>query len=117
MRLEYFSGADDLAEEATAAGLPELTGTAEEIAQAEYIRAELLDSAGEFLRKSWEQTNGLDDAAAKEHNLQVLHILGQILVQVRLEPSAAWWIAHRCDDGYLFLRRVYQERNPQNPLL
>ena len=56
MRLEYFSGADDLAEEATAAGLPELTGTAEEIAQAEYIRAELLDSAGEFLRKSWELT-------------------------------------------------------------
>ena len=108
---------NDLTKLAAAAGLPELSGTAEEIAQAECIREELLDSAGMFLRESWEQTNGLDDAAIKEHNLQALHILGQVLVQVRLEPSAAWWIAHRCDDGYLFLRRVYQERNPQNPLL
>ena len=113
MRLEYFSGADDLAEEATAAGLPELTGTAEEIAQAEYIRAELLDSAGEFLRKSWEQTNGLEDTAAKEHNLQALHNLGQILVQVRLEPRAAWWIGHRCGDGACLLRRVYREQRPK----
>ena len=113
MRLEYFSGADDLAEEATAAGLPELTGTAEEIAQAEYIRAELLDSAGEFLRESWEQTNGLDDTAIKERNLQVLHILGQILVQARLEPSAAWGIGHRCGDGACFLRRVYREQRPK----
>ena len=113
MRLEYFSGADDLAEEATAAGLPELTGTAEEIAQAEYIRVELLDSAGEFLRESWEQTNGLDDAAIKEHNLQALHILGQVLVQVRLEPSAAWWIGHRCGDGACLLRRVYREQRPK----
>ena len=113
MRLEYISEANDLAEEATAAGLPELTGTAEEIAQAEYIRAELLDSAGEFLRKSWEQTNGLEDTAAKEHNLQALHILGQILVQVRLEPSAAWWIGHRCGDGACLLRRVYREQRPK----
>ena len=66
MRLEYISGADDLAKEAAAAGLPKLNGTAEEIAQAEYIRAELLDSAELFLRESWEQTNGLDDAAVKE---------------------------------------------------
>lgn len=113
MRLECFSGADDLAEEATA-GLPELTGTAEEVAQAEYIRSELLDSAGEFLRKGWEQTNGLEDVAVKEHNLQVLHILGQILVQVRLEPSAAWWIDHSCDDdGACLLRRIYRERHPE----
>ena len=113
MRLEYFSGADDLAEEATAAGLPELTGTAEEIAQAEYIRAGLLNSAGELLRESWEQTNGLEDTAAKEHNLQALHILGQILVQVRLEPSAAWWIGHICSDGACLLRRVYREQRPK----
>ena len=114
MRLEYFSGANDLAKDAAAAGLPELTGTAEEIAQAEYIRAELLDSAGEFLRKSWEQTNGLEDVAIKEHNLQVLHILGQILVQVRLESSAAWWINHSCDDdGACLLRRVYREQRPK----
>lgn len=98
---------------AAAAGLPELTGTAEEIAQAEYIRAELLDSAGEFLRESWEQTNGLDDTAIKERNLQVLHILGQILVQARLEPSAAWWIGHRCGDGACLLRRVYREQRPK----
>lgn len=57
MRLEYISEANDLAKDA-AAGLPELTGMAEEIAQAEYIRAELLDSAELFLRESWEQTNG-----------------------------------------------------------
>ena len=100
MRLEYFSGADDLTKEATAAGLPELNGTAEEIAQAEYIRVELLDS-------------GLEDTAAKEHNLQALHILGQILVQVRLEPSAAWWIGHRCGDGACLLRRVYREQRPK----
>lgn len=108
MRLEYIN---DLAKEATAAGLPELTGTKEEITQAEYIRAELLDSAGMFLRESWEQTNRLDDAAVKEHNLQVLHILGQILTQVRLEPSAVWWIDHSCGDGAYLLRRVYQEQH------
>lgn len=51
MRLEYISEANDLAKDAAAAGLPELSGTAGEIAQAEYIRAELLDSAGMFLRE------------------------------------------------------------------
>ena len=66
-----------------------------------------------FLRESWEQTNGLDDAAVKEHNLQALHILGQILVQVRLESSAAWWIDHSCGDGACLLRRVYREQHPK----
>lgn len=113
MRLEYIFEVNDLAKDAAAAGLPELTGTAEEIAQAEYIRAELLDSAELFLRESWEQTNGLDDAAVKEHNLQTLHILGQILVQVRLESSAAWWIDHSCGDGACLLRRVYREQRPK----
>lgn len=117
MRLEYFSGADDLAKEAAAAGLPELTGTAEEIAQAEYIRAELLDSAELFLRESWEQTNGLDDTAIKERNLQVLHILGQILVQVRLEPSAVWWIDHGKGDGPQMLRCIYRAQHPGAILL
>lgn len=110
MRLEYIN---NLTKEADAAGLPKLTGTAEEIAQAEYIRAELLDSAGMFLRESWEQTNGLEDTAAKEHNLKTLHILGQILVQVRLESSAAWWTDHSCGDGACLLRRVYRERHPE----
>ena len=117
MRLEYISEANDLAKDAAAAGLPELTGTAEEIAQAEYIRAELLDSAELFLRESWEQTNGLDDAAIKEHNLQVLHILGQILVQVRLEPSAVWWIDHRKGDGAQMLRCIYRAQYPGAILL
>ena len=69
------------------------------------------------MSNSWHQSNELDESPIKEHNLMVLHILGQLLVQIRLESSAAWWISHRCDDGYLFLRTVYQERNPQNPLL
>ena len=106
-----------LAQKATSAGLPHLCGTPEQIRYAEIIRAELLESAVAVMSNSWHQTNELDKSLLKEHNLRVLHILGQILVQVRLEPSAAWWIAHRCDDGYLFLRRVYQERNPRNPLL
>ena len=106
-----------LAQKATSAGLPQLCGTPEQTQCAEIIRAELLEDAEAVLSNSWHQTNELDKSLLKEHNLRVLHILGQILVQVRLEPSAAWWIAHRCDDGYLFLRRVYQERNPQNPLL
>ena len=112
MRLEYISGADDLAKEAAAAGLPKLNGTAEEIAQAEYIRAELLDSAELFLRESWEKANRLDDAAVKEHNLQVLHILGQMLVQVRLEPSAVWWIGHGKGDGAQMLRCIYRAQHP-----
>lgn len=70
-------------------------------------------SAELFLRESWEQTNGLDDAAIKEHNLQALHILGQIHVQVRLESSAAWWIDHSCGDGACLLRRVYREQHPK----
>lgn len=103
---------NDLTKLAAAAGLPELSGTAEEIAQAECIREELLDSAGMFLRESWEQTNGLDDAAIKEHNLQALHILGQVLVQVRLEPSAAWWIGHGKSDGAQMLRCIYRAQHP-----
>ena len=106
-----------LAQKAESAGLPHLCGTPEQTQCAEIIRAELLEDAEAVLSNSWHQTNELDKSLLKEHNLRVLHTLGQILVQVRLEPSAAWWIAHRCDDGYLFLRRVYQERNPQNPLL
>lgn len=117
MRLKYFSWAGDLAKEAAAAGLPELTGTAEEITQAEYIRAELLDSAELFLRESWEKTNRLDDAAVKEHNLQVLHILGQMLVQVRLEPSAVWWIGHGKGDGAQMLRCIYRAQHPGAILL
>ena len=55
----------------------------------------------------------LDDAAIKERNEKVLHALGQILVQVRLEPSAAWWIGHRRSDGAQLLRSVYQEHHPE----
>lgn len=106
-----------LAQKAASARLPHLCGTPEQILCAEFIRAELLESAAAVLSNSWYQTKELDDSPIKEHNLVVLHIFGQLLVQIRLESSAIWWIAHRCDDGYLFLRRVYQEYNPQNPLL
>lgn len=109
--------AAELAQKATSAGLPHLCGTPEQIRYAEIIRAELLESAVAVMSNSWHQSNELDESPIKEHNLMVLHILGQLLVQVRLEPSATWWIAHRCDDGYLFLRRVYHECNPQYPLL
>ena len=54
----------------------------------------------------------LDDAT-KEHNEEVLHELGQILVQIRLEPRAAWWINHRRSDGAQLLRSVYQEQHPE----
>ena len=106
-----------LAQKAESAGLPHLCGTPEQIRYAEIIRAELLESAVAVMSNSWHQSNELDESPIKEHNLMVLHILGQLLVQIRLESSAAWWISHRYDDGYLFLRTVYQERNPQNPLL
>ena len=106
-----------LAQKAASAGLPHLYGTPEQIRYAEIIRAELLESAEAVLSNSWHQSNEFDESPIKEHNLMVLHILGQLLVQIRLESSAAWWISHRYDDGYLFLRTVYQERNPQNPLL
>ncbi len=109
--------AAELAQKATSAGLPHLCGTPEQIRYAEIIRAELLESAVAVMSNSWHQSNELDESPIKEHNLMVLHILGQLLVQIRLESSAAWWISHRYDDGYLFLRTVYQERNPQNPLL
>ena len=106
-----------LAQKAASAGLPQLCGTPEQTRGAEIIRAELLEDAEAVMSNSWHQSNELDESPIKEHNLMVLHILGQLLVQVRLEPSATWWIAHRCDDGYLFLRRVYHECNPQYPLL
>lgn len=106
-----------LAQKAASAGLPHLCGTPEQIRYAEIIRAELLESAEAVLSNSWHQSNEFDESPIKEHNLMLLHILGQLLVQIRLESSAAWWISHRYDDGYLFLRTVYQERNPQNPLL
>ena len=58
-------------------------------------------------------TSMLEDAAVKVHNEKVLHILGQILVQIRLEPRAAWWIIHRRSDGAQMLRSVYQEQHPE----
>lgn len=58
-------------------------------------------------------TSMLEDAAVKVHNEKVLHVLGQILVQIRQEPRAAWWISHRRSDGAQMLRSVYQEQHPE----
>ena len=102
-----------LTQKAASAGLPHLCGTPEQTQCAEIIRAELLEDAEAVLSNSWHQTNELDKSLLKEHNLRVLHILGQILVQVRLEPSAAWWIDHSCGDGACLLRRVYREQHPE----
>ena len=102
-----------LAQKAASAGLPHLCGTPEQTQCAEIIRAELLEDAEAVLSNSWHQTNELDKSLLKEHNLRVLHILGQILVQVRLEPNAAWWIGHSCGDGACLLRCVYREQHPK----
>ena len=109
---DYVTGAAKLAREASAIGLPELEGSDKQVIWAEYIRAELLESAGQFLKDGWDETSMLDDAT-KEHNEEVLHELGQILVQIRLEPRAAWWINHRRSDGAQLLRSVYQEQHPE----
>lgn len=109
---DYVAGAAKLAREASAIGLPELEGSDKQVTWAEYIRAELLESAGQFLKDGWDKTSMLDDAT-KEHNEEVLHELGQILVQIRLEPRAAWWINHRRSDGAQLLRSVYQEQHPE----
>ena len=110
---DYVAGASKLALEAFAIGLPELRGSDKQVVWAEYIRAELLESAAQFLKDSWDKTSMLDDAAIKERNEKVLHALGQILVQVRHEPRAAWWISHRRSDGAQLLRSVYQEQHPE----
>ena len=110
---DYVAGAAKLAREASAIGLPALQGSAKQITWAEYIRAELLESAEEYLKDNWNMTSMLDDAAVKVHNEKVLHVLGQILVQIRQEPRAAWWISHRRSDGAQMLRSVYQEQHPE----
>lgn len=110
---DYVAGATKLAREASAIGLPELEGSDKQVTWAEYIRAELLESAGQFLKENWDKTRELDDATIKEQNEKVLHALGQILVQIRLEPRAAWWIGHRRSDGAQLLRSVYQEQHPE----
>ena len=110
---DYVAGAAKLAREASAIGLPELEGSDKQVAWAEYIRAELLESAEEYLKDNWNMTSMLEDAAVKVHNEKVLHVLGQILVQIRQEPRAAWWISHRRSDGAQMLRSVYQEQHPE----
>ena len=110
---DYVAGAAKLAGKASAIGLPELEGSDKQVAWAEYIRAELLESAEEYLKDNWNMTSMLEDAAVKVHNEKVLHILGQILVQIRHEPRAAWWISHRRSDGAQMLRSVYQEQHPE----
>ena len=110
---DYVAGAAKLAREASAIGLPALRGSDKQVVWAEYIRAELLESAGQFLKENWEKTRVLDDATIKEHNEKVLYALGQILVQIRQEPRAAWWIGHRRSNGAQFLRSIYQEQHPE----
>ena len=109
---DYVAGAVKLAQEASAIGLSELEGSDKQVTWAEYIRAEQLESAETYLKDNWDKTSMLDDAI-KERNEKVLHALGQILVQIRLEPSAAWWIGHRHSDGAQLLRSVYQEQHPE----
>ena len=110
---DYVAGATKLAREASAIGLPALQGSAKQITWAEYIRAELLADAEQYLKDSWDTTRELDDAAIKARNEEVLHALGQILVQIRHEPRAAWWINHRKGDGAQLLRSIYRERHPE----
>lgn len=109
---DYVAGAVKLAREASVIGLPELRGSEKQITWAEYIRAELLADAGKYLRDNWDNTSVLDDTAVKAHNEKVLHALGQILVQIRHEPRAAWWIGRRHNNGAQLLRSVYQEQHP-----
>ena len=62
---DYVAGAAKLAREASAIGLPALQGSAKQITWAEYIRAELLADAEQYLKDSWDTTRELDDAAIK----------------------------------------------------
>ena len=110
---DYVAGAAKLAREASAIGLPALQGSAKQITWAEYIRAELLADAGKYLEENWDKTRMFEGAAVKAHNEKVLHALGQILVQIRHEPRAAWWINHRKGDGAQLLRSIYRERHPE----
>ena len=110
---DYVAGAVKLAREASATGLPGLQGSEKQVTWAEHIRAELLEDAEKYLRDNWDNTSELDNLAVKAHNEEVLHALGQVLVQIRLEPNAAWWINHRYSDGAQLLRSVYQEQHPQ----
>ena len=110
---DYVAGAVKLAREASATGLPGLQGSEKQVTWAEHIRAELLEDAEKYLRDNWDNTSEHDNLAVKAHNEEVLHALGQVLVQIRLEPNAAWWINHRYSDGAQLLRSVYQEQHPQ----
>ncbi len=109
----YVAGAAKLAQAASAKGLPELQGSEKQITWAEYIRVELLNDAEKFLKDNWDKTRMIVDDEIKEHNEMVLHTLGQVLVQVRLETSAKWWINNRGRDGGQLLRSVYREQHPE----
>ena len=104
------AGAAKLAKDASAAGLPALQGSEKQIAWAEYVRADLVKSAEKSMAEFWEQVNALDDGEEKDRCIKVLRVFEQILIQVRNEKRAAWWIDHRDRNGLSVVRNIFMEQ-------
>lgn len=107
---DYMAGAAKLAKDASAAGLPALQGSEKQIAWAEYVRADLVKSAEKSMAEFWEQVNALDDGEEKDRCIKVLRVFEQILIQVRNEKRAAWWIDHRDRNGLSVVRNIFMEQ-------
>lgn len=106
----YEEEAEELAQKASANGLPKLRGSEKQITWAEHIRAELLESMEKSVEEARECVNGLDEGEEKDRCIKLLRIFEQILIQVRNETSAAWWIDKRFRDGCIVMGEIYREQ-------
>ena len=106
----YEEEAEELAQKASANGLPKLRGSEKQIAWAEHIRPELLESMEKTVEEAREYVNGLDEGEEKDRCIKVLRVFEQILIQVRNEKRAAWWIDHRDRNGLSVVRNIFMEQ-------
>ncbi len=89
---------------AVADRLPDLTGSEKQIAWAERIRAEVLASIDQFFAAARREAEKMNEVAKLE--IEMTRQYQPLIVRVRSQTSASWWIDHRGESAATVLKSV-----------